>query len=738
MWKRALWRIAALALSSLLPWPSSLAAASDPTAALARAIGEAEKSLQENEAQMAESRYRSALLEGWLLLGALEVAGGDLEAARQAFERASTATTETRRALTWRALVDLQLDRPKQAIAVLTRIVSRHPADVGARRLLAQALVADGRYEEAVQELEEARAAAPEDAEIVYNLANGYLRLGRVDRAEPLFETVVAARPIPQTHVLIGRSYGNFRYFDHARAAFRQALAIDPQVRRGHYYLGTVELLAAGRDGLEAAIANFEQAIRLAPENPMTNLYLGTARLATRQFAAAIPALEVAARQDQTRIDALRFLGGCYLGLDRPAAAIETLQLALQAAAEGAATDRQLSSIHYQLGVALRRQGAGAEALAHFTAAEEHSERSVEGERESLTRFLSDSLEQEATPDAFKPPLDVAWLEELGADQRRELRRRVKTDVARIYLNLGVQHLQARRFTRAAELIAQAAAVEPGFPQVQYSLGVAYFNAESFDRATGPLSLALAEDPGNADLRRMTAIAWLNADGYARAAELLRDDSQRQVDPSLQYAYGLALVRSGRAAEAQAVFDRLMSRNADWPELHVALGQASAQRGDYTAAVASLERALTLKDDVAEAHSTLGELYLRQGKLDEAERELRAELRLRPQDVGSRYHLATVLDLNRRTDQAKAELETVLAVKPEFADARYLLGKILLGQSAAQEAAAHLEAAAQLSPTDANIAYQLGQAYQRLGRGEQAQRQFEIYRRLKRQERGSE
>ena len=69
--------------------------------------------------------------------------------------------------------------------------------------------------------------------------------------------------------------------------------------------------------------------------------------------------------------------------------------------------------------------------------------------------------------------------------------------------------------------------------------------------------------------------------------------------------------------------------------------------------------------------------------------------------------------------------------QPETADARYLLGKILLAQGAATEAVEHLEAAARLAPEDASIRYQLGQAYQKLGRTELAQQQFEAFQKLK-------
>jgi len=280
-------------------------------------------------------------------------------------------------------------------------------------------------------------------------------------------------------------------------------------------------------------------------------------------------------------------------------------------------------------------------------------------------------------------------------------------------------------------MFEMAAEVDPAFPKVQYSLGVARFNAQQFDKATGPLSLALAEAAGDVGLRRMLAIAWLNTEAYEKAAELLRDDPGRDEDASLQYAYALALVRSNRASEAEPIFGRLLARHGDTAELNVMLGQAHAQQGDFDSAVQALKRALELKPDVAEANATLGVIYLRQGRLPEAEAALRAELLAHPDDLQSMHNLAIVLDSAQKPDEAIPLLRAVLKAKPDRADARYLLGKILLAQGAATEAAEHLEAAARLAPEDASIRYQLGQAYQKLGRTELAEQQFEIFRTLK-------
>jgi tetratricopeptide (TPR) repeat protein len=313
---------------------------------------------------------------------------------------------------------------------------------------------------------------------------------------------------------------------------------------------------------------------------------------------------------------------------------------------------------------------------------------------------------------------------------RAELKRRARAALAGGYLNLGVMQARSERFVEAAELFEKAAEADANVPQVQYSLGVAYFNARRYDKATGPLSRALAERPGP-EVKRMLATAWLNTKAYDKAADLLRDDPELSANASLQFAYGLALVKSDRAAEAERVFSQLIARHGDSAELSVLMGQAYAQQGEFAAARESLRRALQLQPTVAEANATLGVIELREGHLAAAEEALRAELKSHPADASAQQNLAIVLDAEQRPAEAIPLLRRLIEAEPERATARYLLGKILLAGGDATAAREQLEAAARQAPNDAKIRYQLGQAYQRLGRAELAEQQFELFRQLK-------
>jgi tetratricopeptide (TPR) repeat protein len=605
----------------------------DPAAALETAISAAEGRLQGGDLDAAESLYRQAVFEGWLLTAALERLEGRLPASRDAVHGAALFRVESAPSLRALAAAQLQTGEAAAAAETLETLAARDARDGETRRLLARALAAEGRMEAATERLDEAAALAADDAELAFLVGTDYLFLKKPGQAERLFARVAAARPIAQTHVLVGRAYRDAGEHDRARAELQAALRQDPAVRRAHYYLGTVALADArtGPDRLDRAIAEFREELKQAPDDAAANDQLGLALLEAGRAAEALPALETAVRADARPL-VLFHLGRCLLALDRDAEAATALRRALEAAEEHAGSDAEIGKIHYQLGLALRKLGAGAEAATHLA---EAGRRAGQGPDAS-----AESSDQDAASPLAALPL---W-------QRQGLKRRAGAGLVRSYFNLGVIQAQARRsvpaaerFARAAAFFERAAALDPDFPQVQASLGVAYFNAREFAKATGPLSRAAAARPEDRGLKRMLATSWLNTEAWDKAAALLEDDPERETDAALQFAYGLALLRSGRAARAAEVLAGAAAARGDSAELLVLLGQARAQQGKDEDAVRALEGALALDATVAQAHGTLGAVYLRQGRLDEAEKALRAELAAHPADAGAQRDLAAVL-----------------------------------------------------------------------------------------------
>src|SRR5438067_3074208 len=106
----------------------------DPIAHLDSLIAAADTRLREGELQVADSNYRAALNEGWIMAGALAAADGQLPAAIDAFRPASTMIVDPTAAVQLLAIAYLQHGDAKEAVAVLSEGLVRRP-DAAGRRL---------------------------------------------------------------------------------------------------------------------------------------------------------------------------------------------------------------------------------------------------------------------------------------------------------------------------------------------------------------------------------------------------------------------------------------------------------------------------------------------------------------------------------------------------------------------------------------------------------------------------
>lgn len=97
---------------------------------------------------------------------------------------------------------------------------------------------------------------------------------------------------------------------------------------------------------------------------------------------------------------------------------------------------------------------------------------------------------------------------------------------------------------------------------------------------------------------------------YADEIELWRQTVEtRPGDPRSRIAYGSALIRSGRVADAEVQLQAGVALAPDNAVARVRLGSVLASQGKGEAAVEHLERALQLSPNDVDAHRFLGEIY---------------------------------------------------------------------------------------------------------------------------------
>jgi len=210
--------------------------------------------------------------------------------------------------------------------AILADALKRDPGSWIARHNLGCAYIAQGRFPEAIAQLEEAIRINPDFGDAAYNLGVALEKNGQAAEAE---------------------------------TQYRQALKLDPLHVNTYVNLG---MIARRKGDVAGAEELLHHAVVLAPNNGIACTDLGDLLLQTGRGEESVPlyrqAVAVAPDVAQLRYN----LGNALLHTSRLPEAIEQLQAAV-------ALDPQLAQAHENLGVALARTGNVAEAIGEFQAA---------------------------------------------------------------------------------------------------------------------------------------------------------------------------------------------------------------------------------------------------------------------------------------------------------------------------------------------------------------------------------
>src|SRR5882672_7560342 len=135
------------------------------------------------------------------------------------------------------------------------------------QRQLGDEFLAEGRYQDALEAFQRALVVAePDDLRAVRaGLVQSALRVAEFDLARTEAEKLVAASPkSPEAVALYADSLWASGLFEEAETRYRDALAVAPDLARGHH--GLARALAA-RSKLTEAMDEAQTALRLAPRD---------------------------------------------------------------------------------------------------------------------------------------------------------------------------------------------------------------------------------------------------------------------------------------------------------------------------------------------------------------------------------------------------------------------------------------------------------------------------------------
>jgi tetratricopeptide (TPR) repeat protein len=209
---------------------------------------------------------------------------------------------------------------------------------------------------------------------------------------------------------------------------------------------------------------------------------------------------------------------------------------------------------------------------------------------------------------------------------------------------------------------------------------------------------------------------------------VLRRDFPR--DPEVLYQATHAYADLSNGASQELMHDAPFSYHA-----HELIAETLEQRGKLDEAAAEYRKILDMNSALPGIHFRLGRVLLSKPSptpeaVQEAKRDFELELKIDPQNAGAEGILGEIATRAGDTAAAIDHYKRATTLDAGFAEAYVGLGSALVAEKRYAEAVPPLETGVKLSPDDPMAHYNLATALSRVGRKEEADREFAIHRKM--------
>ena len=527
---------------------------------------------------------------------------GELEKAEKSLQASVAGAPESAESKTVRAAIRAARGDYDAAISDARSVLSTSPGREDTISLLAGAHKKVGDMKSAEQTLVAGTQANPGSVGLRLDLASLFVQSNLYDRAEkPLTEIVKLAPNVEEHQMRLAAYYSNGGRLDQAETILRSALAADSTNERR--VLALAEFLARQRGPtkaeveLKAFLAKNEDAIdvRLA----LAGLYLSTKQIEQAE-AVFREAIDKASREGDKAKVRNRFAE--YFStrgkFDEAQALVDELlkknvrdEAALLTRGRIALSKRDPISAITDFRSLLRSEPDSVEYLSLLARAHLMNKESALA-REALAQAV------ERNPADTK--VRTLWIDLLAASgEYQKALSEADNALAKSPLDTDLLQLKANiqvltRDTKAAEqTMEQLKAVGGGRASGYHQMGSFYLANKKYEAAIVEFNAALGLTPKSFDSISGLVKAYMGLDSFDQAFARVRDAyKDNPSSAELAYLTGEILIAQGRLDQAETSLRAAIAAKADWATPYLALRKILTDRQDFKGAEESLRQGL--------------------------------------------------------------------------------------------------------------------------------------------------
>jgi tetratricopeptide (TPR) repeat protein len=378
-------------------------------------------------------------------------------------------------------------------------------------------------------------------------------------------------------------------------------------------------------------------------------------------------------------------------------------------------------SIHELLGLSYASLSQDTKALPHLEAAVRLQPVSAEA-RTSLATLLSRMGKPQLAGEQFRKALALAP-QDFDANH-----------------NLGEFYVQSGKVAEALPLLERAQRINPSSYDNGYDLALADFLTGKLGEAR-QIVLTLVKEKNTGELHDLLGEIDEKDGKFVAAANDFETAAHMDPSEGNLFDWGSELLLHRTYDPAIEVFEEATRRFPNSPRLMIGLGMALDLRGKYDEAVKALLTAADLDPSDARCYLFLSKAYDNSpNQAKDVIQRFRRYAELKPDNALALYYYALSLWKGKRIqdtslDPAVVEslLKRSIVLDGSLPEAHVQLGNFYADQHLYEKSIPEFLRALELDPNSGDAHYRLGQDYVHIGKREEAQKEFDIYQKLRAQ-----
>ena len=293
------------------------------------------------------------------------------------------------------------------------------------------------------------------------------------------------------------------------------------------------------------------------------------------------------------------------------------------------------------------------------------------------------------------------------------------------YANLGVIEMRRKNWDESLKNLKKAQTLSPNIPGIRLNIGLAEFRRGNYREAIPVLESVVREEPDAVQPRYLLGLCQVFTEDYEGAVKTLGPLwGNMSSDVMYLYVLDMAADKSGNRALDEKAMKQLVAAGGDTAEFHLILAKAHLQHHEEKEALEELKKVEAMNPSMPFLHFNLGYAYLGTGQYQKSEAEFRKDITIDPDLADNYYQLGVLYSLMQRQEESANAFREALRLEPHRSGAWFGLGKIYNEQGNFLEALKALDEALKTAPDSYNVHLVRAQVLQRLGRQEEAKREF--------------